>query len=360
MTARFDSMLARTGSLRAVALLRIAAGPLVLFHLRPFFAAATEGRVPGDTFVVPFADWYPMLPRDLYQILLWATIPAALLLSIGLFTRVAAGYSAGFVVYNLFLSQTHFHHNRAFLSILLVGLAALKCGDHISIDALRRGGPPQPAPLWPLWLMRFEVAVIYTASGFSKLIDGDWFGGTVLRLRIEQWRGVALDRGVPGWFLDLLSDPGFMSAFSKVVVVTELFIGIALITRRFRTAAIWVAIPFHLAIEMTASVQVFSWAALAALVIWVSPIDHDRVLTVPPRSRLRAVVGWLDWTGRFRLIDGPLRLEDRGHVLIGRDAVWAVLSRLPLTFPVAGPVRLARSLRPTDGESLSRIGGPSG
>lgn len=345
MIDRLDSFLDRTGSLRALALLRIAAGPLILLHLRPFFEAAGEGHVPGDTFVVPFADWYPVAPRGLYPFLLWAAIPAAVLLSIGLFTRSAATYSAGFVAYNLFLSQTHFHHNRAFLLIVLAGLAVLRSGDHLSVDALRRGEQPGPAHLWPLWLMRFEVAVVYTASGFSKLIDGDWFGGTVLRLRIEQWRDVALDRGAPEWALDLLANPGSMAAFSKVVVLTELFIGLGLLWRRTRLGAVWVAIPFHLLIEVTANVQVFSWAALAALVIWVTPSHHDRMLTVPPRHRLRTAVRWLDWTGRFKVEEGPIRLEDRGQILEGRDAARAVLSRLPLTFPLAGPVRLFRRER---------------
>lgn len=285
-----DDLLARTGNLRFIALLRIAAGPLILLHLHPFFAAADEGRVPGDGFLVPFADWYPIVPRGIYLTLLWAAIPTAILLSVGLLTRLASVYSAGFVGYNLFLSQTHFHHNRAFLLILLTGLAVLRSGDHLSVDAAirrRAGWAPSPAPLWPLWLMRFEVAVVYTASGFSKLVDGDWFGGTVLRLRIEQWSDVALDRGAPQWLLDLLSDPGFMSVFAKVVVLTELFIGLGLVWRRTRFTAVLVAIPFHLSIQMTASVQVFSWAALIALVIWIDP-ESEPGLRIGNRSLGRA------------------------------------------------------------------------
>lgn len=203
-----------------------------------------------------------------------------------------------------------------------------------------------PAPLWPLWLMRFEVAVVYTASGFSKLIDGDWFGGIVLRLRIEQWRDVAFDRGTPEWLLDVLSDPGFMAVFSKVVVLTELGIGLGLLWSRTRLGAIWLAIPFHLMIELTSSVQVFSWAALAALVIWVTPRDHDRVVTAPSEHWLHTAVRWLDWTGRFRVEEGPLHLVDRdGSVLEDHDAIWATLTRLPLTFWFSAPWYLASSVR---------------
>jgi uncharacterized membrane protein YphA (DoxX/SURF4 family) len=350
MIRRLDTLLGRTGSLRAVALLRIAIGPIVLLHLRPFLADALDGRIPGDTFVVPFADWYPILPRGLYLVALWTTVGAAVLLSVGLFTRFVAAFTAVFVAYNLFLSQTHFHHNRAFLVILLVGLALLRVGDHLSVDAWwrrRRRREPGPAPLWPLWVMRFEVAVVYTASGFSKLVDPDWFGGTVLRLRIEQWRDVALGRGAPEWALDLLSDPGFMSGFAKIVVLSELFIGLGLLWPRTRLAAVWMAIPFHVVVEATASVQTFSVAALAALTIWVTPRDHDRTLVVPADGRLHRLVRLLDWTGRFDVSDGPLMLDDRGVVRTGRDARRAVLSRLPLTFWLAAPIRLATPRRST-------------
>ena len=40
--------------------------------------------------------------------------------------------------------------------------------------------------------------------------------------------------------------------------------------------------------------------------------------------------------------DGPLMLDDRGVIRTGRDATLTVLSRLPLTFWLAAPVRLVR------------------
>ena len=94
MIRRLDAALARTGSLRAVALLRIAVGPIVLLHLQPFLADALDGRVPGDTFTVPFSDWYPVLPREVYVAGLWVTAAMAVLLSIGLLTRLAAAFTA--------------------------------------------------------------------------------------------------------------------------------------------------------------------------------------------------------------------------------------------------------------------------
>ena len=63
---------------RALAVLRIAIGPVVLLHLRPFLTAARDGIIYSDRFTLPFWDWYPELPRTAYVILLWLIVATAL------------------------------------------------------------------------------------------------------------------------------------------------------------------------------------------------------------------------------------------------------------------------------------------
>ena len=357
------------GSLRAVELLRIAAGPLVVAHLWPYLRDARDGIIYSDRFYLPYASWYPEAPRLAYFVLLWLAVPAAVALSVGLATRFGASYSAGFVAYNLFLSRTHFSHNRAFLLLLLAGVAVLPLGRRWSVDAAirrwrgrRRLG--DSGPLWPLLLMRFEVVVVFVASGTSKLIDSDWWGGTVTRLRVVQWRDVAADRGVPDGLLDVFLTDGFHWWFAKAAVLTELFIGLGLLFRRTRLGAIWVAVLFHISIEIVASVQVFSYAALALLVIWVTPSARDRAVVVrgesPGAQFVAFSVRFLDWTGRFRLRvehdDGPaVALTGRdGSVLSDAAATRVILSRLPLTFMAVAPASLVGLRRLWD-RSTSRL-----
>src|SRR4029450_13697446 len=57
--------------------------------------------------------------------------------------RCASRMTLGVLAYNLFLSRTHLHSNRAYLVIVLAGLAAAPCGRELSVDAwlrARRGG----------------------------------------------------------------------------------------------------------------------------------------------------------------------------------------------------------------------------
>jgi hypothetical protein len=341
------------GDIRALSVLRILLGPIVLLHFEDTFRSAVDGIVYSDRYYLPYASWYPEAGRTLYVVMLVAAGVAAVAMSIGLLTRLATVYSAFFVGYHLFLSKTHFAHNRAFLLILLTTVALVPVGRHYSVDALirrrRRSATPvdTAAPLWPVWLVRFEVVAVYCASATSKLVDPDWWGGLMLQRRAIDQRVRAIDEGAPVWLMDLLADGTFQWWFAKVAVLTEFVIGLGFLHRRTRLLAIWIAIPFHVSIQIGARVQVFSWAALAALVIWVTPRVRDRTLVMPPGHRLGRIVRWLDWFGRFEvehtvagavvLLDRPPGGDGARIIRMGADARWTVLSRLPLTFWFAAP-----------------------
>lgn len=353
-----DRAVDAVGSVRAIAVLRIVLGPITVLHLGPFLGDLRDGFVYSDRFYDSYASWYPEAGPTLYRVLLITAVVGCVTMSIGLMSRLSTAVVAGIVGYNLFLSTTFFAHNRAFLLILLVGVGLLRPGSHLSVDELiaRRRGRTEaaPAPLWPLWLLRFEVVCVYIASAVSKTIDGDWWSGRVLQLRAIDNRQLALDGGAPGWLLDVLSDGGFQLWASKVVVLTELFIGLGLLNTRTRIATIWVAFWFHLAIQIGADVQVFSWAAIAALTLWVTPRSRTRTLVMPPGRLTPRLIRSLDWFARFRIVastDGPITLiepgaspggERRHH---GRDAAWRVFARLPATFLFAAPVAAARATR---------------
>ena len=193
---------------------------------------------------------------------------------------------------------------------------------------------------WPLWLLRFEAATVYAASGLSKLLDPDWFSGTVTWHRVVLVRDRVDASVLPSWAVDVLADRSFHTVAAKLIIATELFIAAGLWSRRTRYAAVWVAICFHVAIELSAEVQVFSFLA--------DRRARDLGGAVDPRSRAGAGCGFgvaasargavcgLDWLARFRIEwrpgGGPVTVVDRdGTVVEGGWAVCLVLSRLPLT-----------------------------
>jgi uncharacterized membrane protein YphA (DoxX/SURF4 family) len=359
LTAAVDELLGRPVSMRALALLRVLAGPVVLLHLQPFLADSLDGRIYSDAFYEPYAGWYPEVPDSVYTGLLWLAAVAAIAMSVGLLTRVATATTFAIVTYNLFLSTTHFHNNRAYLVIVLGLLTVAPCGRELSLDALlrRRRGRPEAAlsaPAWPLWLLRFECAAIYGASGLSKLVDPDWFGGTVTWQRVVRARDDLEAWPLPDWAVSLLTDRTFHTGAAKAIVLTELFIAVGLWLRRTRYAAVWVAVVFHVTIEASASVQVFSVLGIAVLLVWATPSTRDRLLRIDPTNarhrRLGTAVRGLDWLARFRVEAAPprsrLEIQDRdGTRLRGRAAAAFALSRLPVTAWFALPTLLLPGVR---------------
>jgi hypothetical protein len=331
----------------------VLAGPVVLLHLRPFVVDGWQGRIYSDAFYEPYAAWYPELPGAVYVGLLWLAAAAAVAMSLGLLARLATATTFAIVAYNVFLSTTHFHNNRAYLLIVLGLLAVAPCGRELSLDAWarrRRGRPARDpsAPGWPLWLLRFECAAIYGASGLSKLVDPDWFGGTVTWQRVVRARDELEAWPLPDWAVSVLTERSFHTGAAKFIVLTELFIAAGLWWRGTRYAAVWVAVVFHVAIEVSAAVQVFSLLGIAVLVVWAVPSTRDRVLRID--RRWSGAVRALDWLARFRVEPAPpgsrVEVVDRdGTAIRGAPAVAFALSRLPLTAWFALPALLLPAVR---------------
>ena len=131
--------------------------------------------------------------------------------------------------------------------------------------------PDANAPAWPLWLLRFECATVYGASGMSKLIDRDWFGGTVTWGRVMAQEAMVRSSVLPGAVADILLDRSFHTVAAKVIVATELFIAGGLWWRRTRPFAVIAAVGFHVVIQFTAEVEIFSYLGLAVLFVWAEP-----------------------------------------------------------------------------------------
>lgn len=352
-----DDVFDRPASVRSLAVLRIVLGPVVVLHLWPFLVDTWRGVTYDDRFFEPWWGFVPEVPGAVQVGLVWTGAVAAVGLALGWRTRLVAPVTWLCVAGNLFLSQHHFRHNRAFLVFLLAAVALSDSGRVLSLDARRRRsrtGTAVGAPgddlgtVWPLWLLRALAASIYLASGFSKLIDPEWSGGLVLWDRAVRYQHLVHER-LPGPLadpvVDLVTARWVHAITSPLAVAMELFIGIAIWFPRTRLAAVWVAGFFHLSIELAASVEVFSIAAIAALVIWATPSTRDRLVVTPDARWIRR----LDWLARFDVREVPgaaLTVTDRdGSVRCGADARWLVDSRLPLRFPFVAPARLVHLIR---------------
>jgi vitamin K-dependent gamma-carboxylase len=240
-------------------LLRYLVGPIVILHLWRIAHATLY----LDTFHQPYASWYPELPRGAYVALLWIGIAAGVGMLVRPVARAATIVAFTVVTYDLFVSTTEFHNNRAYLWVVLGCLCFV---------------PGDTGPSWPLSLLRAEATCVYAGSGLSKLFDRDWFSG-----RVSWGRMLAAGSNVPHW----LTNRELHTYAAKVIIATELFIAVGLWFRRSRPFAIAAAVVFHIAIAFTADVEVFSILGIAALVIWLPP---QWVVAMPPSTGITAPV----------------------------------------------------------------------
>ncbi len=281
LQARWRSVFDEPGDARPYALTRALFGAIVIIHLKAMLEPALEGRTYHDRFHIPFWGWLPDPSPSLYTAMLWTGVAAGALMVVGLGSRIATPVACAVVAYNVLLDQTGFHHNRAFLIYLLFGLSFVPTDRALSLDALvaRRFGRPRPAyaRLWGVWLTRALAVTAYLGSGISKVLDPDWRSGLVNQDRIA--RSTEHLQSLPDGVVDLLTSRTFHAWFTPVILATELFIGTGLWFRRTRVLAVWVAIGFHLFIEIGASVQVFSLAGIAALTVWVTPREAVAPIT---------------------------------------------------------------------------------
>lgn len=276
MMERLDQLLGEPVRMRSLAVVRIFVGLIAAWHLYPFMSGALKGDTYQDYFYHPYLGWYPELPEPGYAAVLVIGFVAAVAMSAGLFSSATTKVTFGVVAYNLFLSTTHVHNNRAYLVIVLAVLAIAPCGWELSVDGWLRAGRglasvERTTAAWPLWLLRFECATVYAASGTSKLLNPDWFSGTVTWGRLIEQEAAVRASVLPGWAADLVLERSFHTFAAKLVIATELFIASGLWWRRTRPFALFVAVVFHVMIQFTADVEIFSFLGVAVLFAWADP-----------------------------------------------------------------------------------------
>lgn len=338
-------------------LVRVAFGCLLLKDgMRGALSLRDNGYF-ADAFFIPVLppSW---VPDELgYSLLLGLKIAGAACAIAGVVPRAGLLLAAAIGLYVLACDRLQYHNNRYALHLLALLLAFAPCDRSFRLSLFR--GPAhmseaeRPAPFWAVRLVQLQMALIYGASGVGKLLDPDWNSGVVMMLRFTRAAEFIATRQlpIPGILVQVLHSPLFASAASKAAIATELFLTIGLLLPATRVAALWLGVLFHLGIQASANIDMFSYLMLSGYVLYATPELHERTLLIQPSRRMgrfaAGCVRWLDWLCRFRLAtsanDGPaLTIVDRdGEILRGFSAFVGMARALPLLFPLWLPLAVA-------------------
>lgn len=140
------------------------------------------------------------------------------------------------------------------------------------------GGDGAVARGW-VWLLRFQVGIVYSSAGLAKL-QGDWLGGRPLRLWLPARSGLP-------WVGPVLEQPTAAQVLAVAGAVFDCSIVALLLWRRTRLGAWLVLVAFHVCTWLLFPIGVFPWLMIGVSTVFFDP-SWPRAAWAAIRRRSRA------------------------------------------------------------------------
>ena len=186
-----------------------------------------------------------------------------LLLALGVAHRVAAPLLAIGFAYVFLLDKAEYL-NHFYAAILFLVLIAVTPADRaLSLRARRHPERPRTVPTWAVWILRFQVGVIYAYAGLAKLGD-DWLAGEPM----STWLLSSSDLPLVG---SLLAGEHAGLLFSWAGAAYDLAIVPLLLWPRTRAPAFALVVAFNLTNWIIFDIGIFPPMMIAATSIFLDP-----------------------------------------------------------------------------------------
>jgi hypothetical protein len=324
-------------------LMRLLFGVLLCFQVWARFDELANWGYFGSFFHVPFVpeSWVPS--ERTYRVLLGFELAGAALAVIGRFGREGLFVGSSIGLFMMLCDRLQYHNNRFSLLLFCFLCAFAPCDRSFLLYRGRAHALPAASrlgPTLPRRLMQLQVSLIYLSSGGSKLLDADWRDGHTMLLRFQRGFEETAQLGAPApdWVVHFFTSPVVASLGSKSAISLELGLAFALWFARTRAIALWAGAVFHVLIQASAQVELFSFLMGVAYIAFVTPELRERTLLVDSKTTLgrtlKTVVPILDWFARFRLEELPgtetgvkVEVAGRGGGRVHARAVPAALAR---------------------------------
>lgn len=219
---------------------------------------------------------------------LWVVMVAAFaLLTVGYRTRFVSPLCVLLLIVQAYLNRLPLSMAWQVEVCLLFYLMFTDSGAVLSLDAWLASSkvgnePQQTTSLWPLTLMRYQIALIYFSSGLWKLVGTSWREGTALHFVLNNH----LYARFPGPLSPHLEALAMVATY--LTLAWELAFPLMLLTSVTRRLALLAGVVLHIGIWATMEVGLFSWVMLVGYLSFLDPrqvaeITH-RVLRHLPSS----------------------------------------------------------------------------
>jgi hypothetical protein len=231
---------------------------------------------PAVHFSYPLFPWLaPWPPAGVYAHFLFNSA-AALAVAVGWRYRASA-WALTVGLTSLFLMERGVYINHAYLYCLYAGLLAVVPAHRaLSLDVRAgRVTPASSAPAWALWLLRFQIAVVYVFAGIANL-DPDWRAAMPVKLWLADRAGYPLIGGA-------LRHPMLAYAIAWGGIALDLLVVPGLLWRRTRLLALTAAIFFHVTNAIIFGIGTFPWFSIVATALFLPPATFRRAPVLSTR-----------------------------------------------------------------------------
>ncbi|MDX1952216.1 MAG: HTTM domain-containing protein [Verrucomicrobiota bacterium] len=249
----------------SLALFRIGFGALMACALVRFLAKGwVHDLFIEPTWFFPFTgfEWIKPLPSPWIYFHVFLLLAAAIGIALGWRFRLSATiFFFGFTYLEL-IDKTNYLNHYYLVSILAGLLIFLPADRPWSLSRSSKKG--EPIPVWTVYLLRFQLAVVYFFAGLAKL-NSDWLL-EAQPLRI--WLAARDDLPLIG---SLMDEVWVAYAASWTGFVYDLTIAAFLLWPRTRPAAYVAVLLFHLATALLFPIGLFPWLMMVATPIFFQP-----------------------------------------------------------------------------------------
>ena len=250
----------------SLAVFRICFGLLLAYEVGFKFHVdkVKEIYVPDFHFTYHFFSWVSAPGKVGAYALHIAIMLLALSIAAGFMYRVCCALACVLLSYYFFIEKT-LYINHTYLYCLLCGIMAFVPAHNMaSVDAKYGFFGTKPdwdnrAPRWSLWLLRFQMGVVYAYAGIAKLHD-DWLSGHAMAIwlphRIQQ---------------DIVSYETLGKLMSWGGAAFDLGIVPLLLWKRTRIIGFYSALAFHFTNANVFGIASFPWMSLALTLLFFDP-----------------------------------------------------------------------------------------
>lgn len=216
-------------------------------------------------------SWVHPWPGD-WLYIHWAILGIlALFVAFGFFYRISAALMFLSYAYFFLLDEARYVNHTYLICLYCLLLAIVPAHRTFSIDArLRPSLRSDTVPAWTLWLLRFQMAVVYIFAGLVKL-SPDWLRGEPMRYQLSHATSVPIVGQFFGteWAVYLVCYGG---------LILDLFVVPGLLWKPTRVVAFSAAVFFHVTNALWAVIGMFPWLAIAATALFFPPNWPRRIL----------------------------------------------------------------------------------